>query len=106
MDDCLQTIRFQYNIRLKEGIGYSPFELLYGRKPNTSFLLTYSTSEEAMNERVERIYKKTNGSSYKNRNLQQQNVKMKKYSLRIGDVVLYRNILRKGKLEPKWFVRL
>jgi hypothetical protein len=37
-DECLQTIRFHYNIRPQENIGFSPFELIFGRKPNTPII--------------------------------------------------------------------
>ena len=101
-DDCLSTIRFQYNIRPQEGLGYSPFELLFGRKPNTPFLKIKSGQEESPDERIKRISERQKTVMDKRRTLQKMKVKKNKNILKVKDVVLYRNILRKGKLEPRW----
>lgn len=101
-DDCLPVIRFQYNIRPQENIGYSPFELLYGRKPNTPFLLNNEKRNENFMERIERINKRQVEVLEKRRKEQKLKTKERKTNFNLGDVVLYKNILRKGKLEQKW----
>lgn len=36
-DECLQSVSFAYNTSIQETTGYSPFFLVYGRKPRIPF---------------------------------------------------------------------
>jgi hypothetical protein len=101
-DTCLEDIQFQYNIRPQESLGFSPFELLYGRKPNMPVMMNTSDLHEYANERKSRISNRQMDVLKKKREIQRRNAKSIKTRICIGDVVYYKNLSRKTKFDEKW----
>ena len=101
-DECLNTIRFHYNIRPQESLGFSPFELIFGRKPNTPIMEMKSKDNESCSERVKRINNRQLDVMNKRREIQKKKVKELKYKLVTGDFVLYKNRNRNSKFDAKW----
>jgi hypothetical protein len=91
----MADIQFQYNIRPQETLGYSPFELFYGRKPNLPGFMQSSERHEYPNERIVRINKAQQEVMNKRRSIQRKSSKVLKTKLSIGDVILYKNLTKK-----------
>jgi hypothetical protein len=114
LDSALHAIR---TIR-QASTDYSPFELVYGRKPNREFnhpkqdigsyddrLWAYITRDIT---RLQLIRKKAGDfiSQAQDRQLKNQSKKVQAQPLKIGDkILLYRNIVESSwsaKMEPRW----
>lgn len=103
-DKFIDIIRFNYNIRYQDNINCSPYELLYGRKPQLPYNLELSTKKENIYERMKRIQDKQENVMNKRRTLQEKNLKEipHKEKITIGDIVLYKDQHRLDKLSPKF----
>ena len=81
-------IRFHYNIHLQEALGFSPFELIYGRKPNTPLMENKSEDTEKTNERIQRINERQMEVMKKRREMQKKKQRILKEHVKTGDLVL------------------
>ena len=101
-DKCLQDIRFQYNIRPQENLGFSPFELVFGRSPSIPVMLHSSNRSEYPMERNQRINKRQEDVMRKKRVAQRKARRIIDTKVKIGDVVLYKNLHKANKFDEKW----
>ena len=104
-DKYINLIRYNYNTRFNSSIGMSPFELIFGRKPNVIFEEnTPSMKERTSKEIASRI---SEIQSIKLKEIRDKQLKAKREispadMLTIGEVVLIKNLLRNSKFEEKW----
>ena len=103
--DHIQSLTYAYNCTRHETTGYSPFYLMFGRKPRLPVDVflgkeeQYCDSVRAIKERLETAYKTAEAASNKARKRQAKNYdrKVRGVKLSVGDAVLMKNIGLKGK---------
>ena len=118
-DHYMESALFAVRTIRSKSTEFSPFELVYGRKPRREYFVRQTENQGSYEERLwsyvtrdlarlQSIRKKASGSIKKAQERQQatQNKKVTSEPLKIGDQVLvYRNIVESSwsaKLQPKW----
>ena len=108
----VQTLTHAYNCSRHESTGFSPFYLMFGRKPRIPVDVflgrneNYCDTVTDIRERLETAYRAAEGALCKSRAKQTRNydVKLRGQPLRVADAVLLKNICLKGKqkVADKW----
>ena len=101
-DLCLDDIQLQYNIRPQETLGFSPFEMIFGQKPRLPATMVSNELHEYLDERKARINQRQNKVVKRRRTIQRAKMRSIKTKILVGDVVFYKNLFRKNKLDDKW----
>jgi hypothetical protein len=108
----VQSLTYAYNCSRHESTGFTPFYLMFGRKPRIPvdvFLGReegYCDTVTDIRTRLETAYKAVENAAGKSRARQARNYdqKVRGHALKVGDAVLLKNIGLKGKhkLADKW----
>ncbi|KAM0688234.1 hypothetical protein COBT_000506, partial [Conglomerata obtusa] len=103
-DDYIKTIQFNYNIRIQENLKFSPFELIYGRKPNLPYDHKEIEQTETIIDRYKRIGEQREKIMIDRRKDQKLKIKplKKEQKLEEGEIVLRRNKNKTDKFDTKW----